>query len=233
MDLKKGELRGLYKQVKRLHQEHLAQHGVRLPRLMHGGRPTKGAIVLCMLYKYVGQPVSKAALTRVVRRWHPDTPDVQQGRHLARQGGFHIISGTRGDQTGDSGGGAEPALESGEYCLVGLDSPYPGFSGPLGHRAADGEVSMEELKAAYGSRCATCGSKDEESNFLNPSRRTTLHVGHMDPTKPLSRANAIPQCDECNRAYKDWFIFDERGRVRDINMASGRWRNKYALKEGC
>jgi hypothetical protein len=36
----------------------------------------------------------------------------------------------------------------------------------------------------------------------------------MDPLHKES--GFIPQCEECNRAYKDWFVFDNEGRVKTI-----------------
>lgn len=32
----------------------------------------------------------------------------------------------------------------------------------------------------------------------------------------MSEENIIPQCQKCNRAYRDFWVFDERGRVRGI-----------------
>lgn len=41
--------------------------------------------------------------------------------------------------------------------------------------------------------------------------------GHMNPQKPLDLGNTIPQCDWCNRAYRSYFCFDNKGRVSKIN----------------
>jgi len=49
----------------------------------------------------------------------------------------------------------------------------------------------------------------------------------MDPNFALSLENMIPQCEECNRAYLDKFIFDGNGRVSDINIKSYIWHKKY------
>lgn len=38
-------------------------------------------------------------------------------------------------------------------------------------------------------------------------------MGHMNPRKPLAPSNAIPQCDQCNRADRGKWVYDKRGRV--------------------
>ena len=35
----------------------------------------------------------------------------------------------------------------------------------------------------------------------------------MDPNKPLVPGNIIPQCEKCNRADRNNWVYDERGRV--------------------
>lgn len=65
----------------------------------------------------------------------------------------------------------------------------------------------------YGNRCATCGSKEGEPHFHWPNTITKLTKAHMDPGKPLVKGNIIPQCDKCNRADRNNWAYDERGRV--------------------
>lgn len=219
-----AEIIELYRSIETLHKNHLSQFGVKLPRLESGDSFTKDALVLCYLFKKVGEPVSKTALTDFIRTYYPDTNDVQQAWHLGRQKGFYIISGTRGDMN------TEISLGKNDYCLVNLTQPYPGYSGIDGHRSSRGGETLNALIENYNGRCATCGSKQDEGNLLNPLVKTRLQAGHMDPNKPLSENNTIPQCSECNRAYRDWFIFDGNGRVIDINMASPRWQKKYRLR---
>lgn len=38
----------------------------------------------------------------------------------------------------------------------------------------------------------------------------------MNPNKRLEISNTIPQCQICNQQYKDYFVFNERGRVIEI-----------------
>ena len=39
----------------------------------------------------------------------------------------------------------------------------------------------------------------------------------MNPQKPLESGNIIPQCEMCNRAYRNYWIFDNRGRVLAVS----------------
>lgn len=209
------------------HITFLKQYKVKLPKLYISGALTKDGITLGLLTKYIKQPITKTELTRIIRKWYPNTNDVQQPRHLGRQKGWYILSGTRGDILPE-----KMTLNNNEYCLITLEKPYPGYSGIDGHRSARGGINFQELKQKFDYRCATCGSKENEKNYLNKSKITKLQESHMNPNKSLTMENTIPQCDECNRAYRDWFIFDGNGRVIDINYNenSGRWIKKYKLK---
>ena len=65
-------------------------------------------------------------------------------------------------------------------------------------------------------RCATCGSKEGEQHRYWKNTKTILQKGHMDPSKPLEPGNIIPQCEKCNRADRNYWIYDEKGRVVGI-----------------
>ena len=47
-----------------------------------------------------------------------------------------------------------------------------------------------------------------------------LQRGHKDPEKSLRISNIIPQCQFCNRSYKNDFTFDDKGRVRAVASPS-------------
>lgn len=208
--LKIEEFDSLYPRVAGLVKANLTDL-LKMPRQYSGELPSKDALVLVALYKYFRQVVSKDELTVIVRSYYPGTNDVQQARHLGKQKGFWIESGTRG----------EGNLRPNDYMLVSLDEPYPGWGGARAGYSGD----FEGLKAEYLFRCATCGSKEGEEQLHAPGVITKLQIGHMDPRVRDLSGNAIPQCGECNRAYRDWFIFDKNGRVRDINRESSRdWR---------
>lgn len=214
-----AQVKEYYKRVTEAHEEHLKALGITLPRLQNGENFSKDAIVLAFLAKNLGKPVSKATLTEVIRHFYPDTNDVQQGRHLGKQKGWNIASGRRGDFSVE--------LANDEYCLVSLETAYPGFLGSDGPRSVRMGKDFQEIKASYGFRCATCGSREGEINLINPGVKTKIQEGHMDPRKPLSLENVIPQCQVCNQAYTDKFVFDGQGRVVDINISSPTWRNRY------
>lgn len=220
------EADALYLELQKSHAEHLASLGVVLPELKRGDAYTRGGIVLCALYKYFRKPVTKLELSRLISQFfNEQVSDVQQARHLGKQGGWYIISGTRGQSApSDLGFDLPPAA----YCLVSITEPYPGrASRGQHHREGLQSIDLDALRRAYDNRCASCGSKEGEPNLRDPSRITKLQRGHMDPTKALTPRNVIPQCDECNRAYRDWFVFDGNGRVIDINVVSDRWRPVY------
>jgi hypothetical protein len=196
-----------YKKIKTFHDKYLGRYGVRLPNLKdRKGRYTKDALVL--VYLSQGYPntrkVSKGELTQFVRQFYPDVADVQQARHLAAQKGWFIASGTRGNSS--------VSLARGEYKLITLKKPYPGFRE---HRRVEIVESSEweELKRKYDYRCATCGSKEGEPNIRWPNTITRLQKSHMDPNKPLEPGNIIPQCEKCNRADRNNWVYDEKGRV--------------------
>ena len=80
-------------------------------------------------------------------------------------------------------------------------------------------ISEEDIKKAFNNRCATCGSPEGEQNYRNPSLITKLQKGHMNNEhgSNMSKANIIPQCLECNQAYRDKVNFDETGLVDSLS----------------
>ena len=103
-------------------------------------------------------------------------------------------------------------VQPGEYRLISLEEAYPGFNSQRRVDLSSPDY-WEQLKAAYGYRCACCGSKEGEPNFNWPDTITVLQKGHMDPTKALGPGNLIPQCVKCNQPARDFWIFDDKGRV--------------------
>jgi len=144
--------------------------------------------------------VTKEELTVFIRHYYPNTNDVQQARHLGAQKGWYIAAGGRDNKE---------VSKSGEYKLLTLEVPYPAFDG---HRIDEVE-DFNEIKEQYGFRCATCGSKEGEPHLHWHNTITRLQEAHMDPTEPLETGNIIPQCQKCNRAYRNNWVYDERGRV--------------------
>lgn len=204
------EIESTYLMIRNYHDKYLKKKNVKLPELKKNGRYTKDALALVFLAQ--GYPntkiVTKKQLTEFIREFYPSVNDVQQARHLAAQKGWFILSGTRKDI-------ASMELKPGEYKLVDLENSYPGFT--AGRRVVvGGDGYFEALKAKYHYRCATCGSKEGERNFIWDNTITVLQKGHMDPNKPLEPGNIIPQCEKCNRADRNYWIYDEKGRVVSI-----------------
>ncbi len=108
-------------------------------------------------------------------------------------------------------------IDKGSYQLYTLEQPYPDFK--KGHRIVD-TGDWEKLKEQYGFRCATCGSREGEPNFHWRGTKTILQKAHKDPNKPLVAGNIIPQCQKCNRADRNRWVYDEKGRVIKLADAS-------------
>lgn len=159
-----------------------------------------------MVYLAHGYPktrkVSKRELTQFVRVFYPDVNDVQQARHLGAQGGWWIAAGGRDNMVLE--------LKRGFYKLHTLEKPYPGFKK---ERRIATPKNWERIKAKYNYRCATCGSKEREPHFHWPGTKTKLQKAHKDPRKPLKAGNIIPQCQKCNRADRNRWVYDDKGRV--------------------
>lgn len=201
--LSDDEIENTYEMIRTCWNKHLKQHGIRMPRLRGTRGLTKDALILIYLaqgYPKTGK-VSKGQLTEFIRSFYPEVNDVQQARHLGAQKGWFIAAGGRGNK--------DAYLERGEYQLITLEKPYPAFHG---HRVEQAE-DWEGLKAEYGYRCVTCGSEEGKPNIHYPNTGTRLQKAHMDPNKPLASGNIIPQCEKCNRADRNNWVYDERGRV--------------------
>lgn len=203
-----AEIQRTYDRLAESHARHLDGLGVQLPALRRpNGDFTLSALTLVYLAR--GYPdvktVSKSELTRFVRTYYPHVNDVQQARHLAAQHGWYVVSGTRND-------GRERKLSPGEYRLISLEAAYPGFSAQRRVDSADPDY-WARLQEAYGYRCASCGSLEGEPHLHWPETLTVLQKGHMDPSRPLEPGNLIPQCQSCNQADRDFWIYDDKGRV--------------------
>jgi len=198
------DIRSLYDRVSKHHGKCLNKYGVKLPKLVNSkGYYTKDALVLVYLSQnYPNTKItSKEELTGFIREFYSNVNDVQQARHLGAQKGWFIVAGGRDN--------IDFELLRGEYKLISLTKPYPAFHG---HRIEITE-DWKKLKKRYGNRCATCGSIEGKPNIHWPNTITRLQKSHIDPNKPLIAGNMIPQCQKCNRADRNNWVYDERGRV--------------------
>lgn len=208
--MNKNDVEQSYKEIKLSWENNLKNYGVKLPNLKKGDSYCKSALVLIYLYQKIEKKVSKKELTNFLNKMNCDSNDVQQARHLAQQSGWYILSGTRKDSEC-----SKFNVNPGEYMLKSIIEPYPSFKN-MKRTEILNAVNWDGLKKIYGNRCATCGSKENEANLHYPASLTQLQQGHKDPSKPLSIDNTIPQCQFCNRASRNYFVFDNKGRVEKI-----------------
>jgi len=134
--------------------------------------------------------------------------DSLQIRHLGLQYGFNLLKG------GDNNGSEK--IKQSHYSLVNLIKPYPSFFRDKRKLEVD-MISWRGIKRTYDDKCVNCGSKENEVMRWNSNKITVLQYGHMDPRKPLTINNIIPQCSICNQQYKNKAIFNKRGFVIDFN----------------
>ena len=196
------EVERWYKKLESEYNTHLAQYGVKFP-----AKGATKALWLAYLRKNQGVLVHKDTISSFVETIKPKAGKDQQVRHLASDG-WYVLN------KGDKLPGKKDVVPSGYHVLITTESPKPTFLFKSLKRA--GRISAKDfrqLKAVYGFRCATCGSQEGKPNFLGPDKKTCLQQGHMNPHKPLTLDNSIPQCQVCNGVYMDDYIFDAKGQV--------------------
>lgn len=186
-------------EVERIWKGHLQRFEVKLPKTGTWRRTTL-AILLAVKDRFGPEAwIHKDDISELIRRESPEAGSDQQVRHLKRQGwnletkgpGFHRI--------------ADPYRPSSEWESDSV------------RRNALSTGDFEAIKKAYNLRCATCGAIEGEPDpRYGSGDKVQLQQGHMDPEKPLGSGNMIPQCQFCNRAYKNFFTFDDKGRVHAV-----------------
>ncbi len=197
-----SEIEKWYKQLNKEYTLNLSKYGVKLPK-----RNSIKALWLIFLRKNKGTLVHKDTISSFVASIKPNAGKDQQVRHLASDG-WYILN--KGDKIPDK----KSTVPSGYHVLITTESPKPTFLfNSLKRAGRIAAKNFNELKAVYGFRCASCGSKEGEPHFLEPDKKTQLQQGHMNPSKPITLDNLIPQCQICNQAYQDDFVFDIKGRV--------------------
>jgi len=192
------EINSVYQELVNLHKEHLEKMGIVMPKLISkkNNKFVIDALTLVYLYRHRDRLVSKRELTIFIRNFYPEVNDVQQARHLSTQKGWNISK---------SGNKKNCNYQADDFTV-------PHLNWSLGRR--DCNIDWDGLKKTYNYRCICCGSKEGEPHFKFPSDITRLEKGHMDPSKPLTIDNTIPQCYHCNSVYQNRFIFDERGFIK-------------------
>ncbi len=166
---------------------------------------------LIFLYKYKNQLVHKDAVSAFVRQYIPTAALDQQVRHLGSQLGWNVLN--KGSKIPDK----NVKIPSGYNYLVSLETPNPkNIANALKRAGRLAAKNFNELKLAYENKCATCGIEEGKKDPRDGST-VSLQQGHMNPRKSLTLDNTIPQCSYCNQTYQDYFVFNEFGRVIEIN----------------
>ncbi len=204
-----NEAKVVFGEIEKLWEKNLKDKGVKLPSF---GNHT--CYQLIYLYCNLKKLVHKDDVQKWDREtWIPDVGD-SQIRHLGAQAGFNLYKGGEVDPNGNliSGGN-----RSGYAVLWDLDNVCPHWKQ---HRIAGVKAGdWESIKKLYDYRCATCGSPEGHRNFKNTSLITKLQQGHMnnETGNDLVPGNIIPQCLECNQAYRDTVNFNEKGMVVSLS----------------
>lgn len=207
--LNHNELLEKYWELKSEWERQLKLLWIKLPKLENWDKYTIDSLVLIYFFMNFRKVVTKQQLTNFVQFYKPEINDVQQWRHLSQQKWWYIISWQRWDEKCK-----EMGVKPWEYMLYSLEEMYPWYI--LNRKTTLNNWDFEEIKKIYDFRCATCGSKEWEENFLYRGSITKLEKWHMNPLKDLTSDNTIPQCDKCNKAYRNYFEFDRKWRVRSV-----------------
>ena len=102
----------IYDNIVQYHKKYLKKYGVQLPKLKNSkGDYTKDALTLIYLSKSYPntKKTTKQELTQFIRKYYPNTNDVQQARHLGAQKGWWVLAGGRDNIV--------RSLKRGEYQL--------------------------------------------------------------------------------------------------------------------
>ncbi len=166
---------------------------------------------LIFLYKHLNCFVHKDMVSAFVRKFLKNKALDQQVRHLGSQYFWYVLN--KGAKVPNS----EEIVPSGYNYLVSIEMPNPkAVAEALKRTGRLGAKNFGELKMAYGNRCATCGIEEGKKDTRN-EELVVLQQGHMNPRFALTLDNTIPQCQYCNQTYKDYFQFNEHGRVVAVN----------------
>ncbi len=180
-----------------MHRRHLAVHDVRIPETEYYSDHNK-AVWLAALWYWRDREVHKDEISAIVRRDVAGAGADQQVRHLKRDG-WNI--------------GTKPGVHK-------LDPFRPSAEFQNTHARRRQRLSatgFDGIKQAFGFRCATCGAVEGEPDPRYGANKVHLQQGHRDPNAAGDETdNIIPQCQFCNRSYRDDFVFDEKGRARAV-----------------
>jgi hypothetical protein len=216
-----AEIRQIHGRLVRSYNLYLKEYGVKkvckddLPEGLSDGEfmacLDSKELQLIFLCKYMKCFVHKDLISAFVQRFKPNHARDQQVRHLGTQYYWYVLN--KGANVPDT----DETVPSGYNYLVSIEMPNPKAVSEVMKRSGRlAARSFIDLKYAYGCKCATCGIEEGKKDPRN-EELVILQQGHMDPREPLTLENTIPQCQYCNQTYKDYFQFNEYGRVIAVN----------------
>ena len=201
--------------------EYLTAYSLKIPEI----NSNKFLQLVCLRI-YKNKLVSKEVISKFVRSFNKNASVDQQSRHLGSQDFFYVLNAK--EKIPDS----DVVVPIGYHILITLESPHPKYIYASHKRAGRlAARNFDELKRSYNNRCATCGSLENKPHFYDPSKKTLLQQGHIDPLKSLTIENTIPQCQLCNQTYKDSFVFNEQGRVVAVSSLEPIKKAHKTVKE--
>ena len=166
---------------------------------------------LIFLYKHIHCFVHKDIVSEFVLKYKPNAALDQQVRHLGTQLLWYVLN--KSAKVPDK----DEVVPSGYNYLVSIETPNPkAVALALKRSGRLAAKSFDDLKIVYENKCATCGIDEGKKDTRN-GLVVALQQGHMNPRKPLTLDNTIPQCQYCNQQYLDYFCFNEHGRVVAVN----------------
>ncbi len=191
------QLQQAWVELQDIHKRYLSVHEVQIPKAKHYSDNNK-AIWLAILWHYRDREVHKNEVSEIVKRDSKKAAADQQVRHLKRDGwdigprkGWHKLS---------------PYNPSPEFRNTSAQK-----------RMRLAATDFEGVKPAFGFKCATCGAMEGEPDPRYGIDPVILQQGHMNPNEAgNSLDNIIPQCQYCNRTYRNDFVFDGKGRVHAV-----------------
>ena len=193
-----------YLQVKKqFNKSPLPSLGVSFPKM-----GSQKADTLVYLYNNLGSVVKKKDVEKSVFGKRGENPkDLQDLRHLGKQGGFNVLQGGHVHKN--------TVLKKGQYVLVDFKSTNDFWSFK---RRDTTNLDFDSLKKEYNYMCATCGGSEGKPHRYT-QKVIVLEKGHMDPREEMSNENIIPQCNDCQTYYKDRAVFDKLGRIKSFLKA--------------
>ena len=191
------KLQEAWEVLKSEHKKYLTMYDVKIPDVEKYDE-TQHSLWLAMLRINLDKGVHKSEMSKLAQRDKPELAADQQVRHLKRAG-WNLIDVRRGMHKLD------PYKPSPEWNRE-----------QTRRRQIDSAELFDDLKKAFGYRCASCGGEEAKPDARYGDGLIELQQGHMNPERPLQRGNLIPQCQFCSQTYKNDFTFDAKGRVRAI-----------------